>query len=209
MQERAPHADRTLSGSRRSVLIMLPVIIFGSIALLFAFALQKGDPAKLPSALIGKAAPQLTLPPMEGLAEAGVPVPGWSGDDVRRGEVTVINFFASWCVPCVQEHPLLMQLRAQTQVKILGVNYKDPAPGGRRFLGRYGNPYAAVGVDDSGRAAIEWGVYGMPETFVVDGSGRIVMKHVGPITADALAQRIMPAIKAAGAARETQPPGAR
>lgn len=196
---------------RRSMLVALPLIVFASIALLFAFALKKGDPGKLPSALIGKPAPQLTLAPLEGLVDGGVPVPGWSGADLARGEPTVVNFFASWCVPCVQEHPHLIRLREQTGVRILGVNHKDPIPGGRRFLGRYGNPYAAVGVDDTGRVAIEWGVYGMPETFVVDGQGRIAVKHVGPIDAAVLSRTIVPAVLAlrAAPAAAGQPPGAR
>jgi cytochrome c biogenesis protein CcmG/thiol:disulfide interchange protein DsbE len=97
----------------------------------------------------------------------------------------------------VQEHPLLVELKSNAGVRIFGVNYKDPDPGGRRFIGRYGNPYAAVGVDATGRAAIEWGVYGMPETFVVDGQGRITMKHVGPLTALVVKQRLLPAIEAA------------
>ena len=182
---------------RRPGLLLLPVLIFAGVALMFAFALKSGDPSKLPSALIGKSAPEMTLPPLEGLRDGGVDVPGISTADLKRGELTVVNFFASWCAPCIQEHPLLMQLKADTGLRIVGVNYKDPLPGGRRFLGRYGNPYAAVGVDDTGRAAIEWGVYGMPETFILDGDGRIILKHVGPLTADALEKRILPAIKAA------------
>lgn len=207
MQDKVSPGTRVTATSRRSWLIVLPAIVFATIALLFAFALKKGDPGKLPSALIGKMAPQLALPPLEGLIDGGVAVPGWAGSDLKSGDPVVVNFFASWCVPCVQEHPYLLQLRQQTGVRILGVNYKDPPPGGRRFLGRYGNPYAAVGVDDNGRVAIEWGVYGMPETFVVDGTGRIVLKHVGPITADVLAKSIVPAVNAARIAG--QPPGAR
>jgi cytochrome c biogenesis protein CcmG/thiol:disulfide interchange protein DsbE len=100
-------------------------------------------------------------------------------------------------VPCVQEHPLLLELARRTGVPIYGINYKDQTESARRFLGRYGNPYEAVGVDSSGRVAIEWGVYGMPETFVVDGRGRIVFKQVGPITPEALATKLIPAITAA------------
>ncbi len=181
----------------RRGLALLPFAIFFAIAAMFAFALRSGDPSKLPSALIGKAAPEMTLPALAGLREGGAAVPGFTTAELRRGEPTVVNFFASWCVPCVQEHPQLLELRARTGVRIVGINYKDPDPGGRRFLGRYGNPYAAVGVDDSGRAALEWGVYGMPETFVVDGAGRIAMKHVGPITPQMLEMRIVPAIEAA------------
>jgi cytochrome c biogenesis protein CcmG/thiol:disulfide interchange protein DsbE len=210
MQDSAPTADNSSPPTReprRSLLIVLPVMIFSTIAVLFAVALTRGDPSKLPSALIGKQAPQLALPPLDGLVAGGLPVPGWSGADLTRGEPVLINFFASWCVPCAVEHPNLMQLRTDTGVRILGVNYKDPPPGGRRFLGRYGNPYAAVGVDADGRAAIEWGVYGMPESFVIDGAGRVVLKHVGPITQDALTKTIEPAIVAAGnGSSNRQPP---
>lgn len=194
--ERDTHKTVETTPSRRGM-ALLPVAIFVAIAGLFAFALRSGDPAKLPSALIGKPAPEMTLPAIAGLREGGVPVPGFTTADLRRGDPVVVNFFASWCGPCVQEHPLLMELKAQTGVRIVGINYKDPDPGGRRFLGRYGNPYAAVGVDDNGRAALEWGVYGMPETFVVDGQGRIALKHVGPITQQILAARILPAIEKA------------
>lgn len=182
---------------RRLGMAMVPVAVFAAIAALFAVALRSGDPSKLPSALIGKPAPEMTLPALTGLREGNSAVPGFATSDLRRGEPTVVNFFASWCAPCVQEHPLLMELRAQTSVRIVGINYKDPDPGGRRFLGRYGNPYVAVGVDDSGRAALEWGVYGMPETFVVDGTGKVTLKHVGPLTPQVMGGRILPAIEAA------------
>lgn len=191
-----PATTSAVAPRSRSRLVLVPAIVFAALALLFAFALRSGDPSKLPSALIGKPAPEMTLAPMEGLREGEVPVPGFETAMLRRGEPTVVNFFASWCVPCVQEHPVLTELRNRTGVKIVGINYKDPTPGGRRFLGRYGNPYAAVGVDDSGRAAIEWGVYGMPETFIVAGDGRIALKHVGPITPQALETKIMPALAA-------------
>jgi cytochrome c biogenesis protein CcmG/thiol:disulfide interchange protein DsbE len=184
-------------GQRSRRLMLVPLAIFLAVAALFALALRKGDPSKLPSALIGKPAPEMTLPSLAGLREAGAPVPGFSTADLRRGTPTVVNFFASWCVPCVQEHPFLIELKERIGARIVGINYKDPDPGGRRFLGRYGNPYAAVGIDDSGRAAIEWGVYGMPETFVVDGRGIVTMKHVGPITRQVIEQRIIPAIEAA------------
>lgn len=182
---------------QRSRLVILPLLVFLALAGMFAFALKSGDPSKLPSALIGKPAPEINLPPLEGLREGTAAVPGFATADLKRGEVTVVNFFASWCAPCVQEHPLLLELKDKTGVRLVGINYKDPQPGGRRFLGRYGNPYAAVGVDDTGRAAIEWGVYGMPETFIIDRQGRIALKHVGPITPAILAARILPAIEAA------------
>lgn len=190
--------DRLLGLQRRRTgVFAAPLILFAALALMFFYALRTGDPAKLPSALIGRQAPEMSLPALEGLRDGDREVPGFATADLRRGEISVVNFFASWCVPCVQEHPMLVALGRQAGVKIYGVNYKDPTPGGRRFLGRYGNPYWAVGADANGRAAIDWGVYGMPETFIVDGSGRIVLKHVGPITPEVLQTRILPAIASA------------
>jgi cytochrome c biogenesis protein CcmG, thiol:disulfide interchange protein DsbE len=183
-------------GSRSRVLVW-PLAIFAILAAIFAFALRSGDPSKLPSALIGKHVPTLELAPMEGLTDGGRPVGGFTGSDLANGHVSVVNFWASWCLPCVQEHPLLVALKERTGVRVYGVNYKDQPAAARRFLGRYGNPFVAVGVDGNGRAAIEWGVYGMPETFVVNGRGEIVYKHVGPITPEALESKIMPAIRAA------------
>ena len=177
----------------------LPLAIFCTLALIFAFALRSGDPSKLPSALIGKPVPAIALAGLEGLSDGTRPIAGFSSTDLAGGQVSVVNFWASWCVPCVQEHPLLVALKEQTGVRLYGVNYKDQAAAARRFLGRYGNPFAAVGVDGDGRAAIEWGVYGMPETFVVDGQGRIAYKHVGPISEQTLEIKIIPAIRAAQA----------
>jgi cytochrome c biogenesis protein CcmG/thiol:disulfide interchange protein DsbE len=173
-----------------------PLAIFAAIALLFFLALFSGDPSRLPSVLIGRPAPQMTLPPLEGLSDGARAVPGFSTADLARGEVSVVNFWASWCAPCVQEHPALVALRQVTGVKLYGVNYKDVAANARRFLGRYGNPFTAVGVD-GGRNAIEWGVIAMPETFVVDGGGTIVYKHTGPISAEALETKVIPAIRKA------------
>lgn len=179
--------------------LLLPLTMFLGLALLFAFALFGPEPSKLPSALIGKPAPQTSFAPLAGLAAAGQPVPGFATADLKTGRVHVVNFWASWCVPCVQEHPLLIELQKRTGVEIFGVNYKDRPDEARRFIGRYGNPYARVGVDPNGRGAIEWGVYGMPETFVVDGEGRIAFKHVGPISPASLAEKMLPAIEKARA----------
>ena len=181
----------------RPWLMLAPVAFFAGIAILFAFALGRGDPSKLPSALIGRPAPAIALPAVEGLTVGGRAVPGLAAGDLTRGAPTVVNFWASWCAPCVEEHPLLVGLAKRTNVAIVGVNYKDQPEAARRFLARLGNPFVAVGADPNGRAAIEWGVYGMPETFVVDGRGVIVAKHVGPISAESLEQRIVPAIEAA------------
>jgi len=178
--------------------LIWPLAIFMVLAALFAFALRAGDPSKLPSALIGKMAPPTELKPLEGLIDgAGRPVGGFTSLDLAQGEVSVVNFWASWCIPCVEEHPVLVRLKEKTGVRVFGINYKDQPAAARRFLGRYGNPFVAVGADGNGRTAIEWGVYGMPETFIVDGKGRIAYRHVGPITAEALEAKIVPAIRAA------------
>lgn len=178
-------------------MLVWPLAIFAVLAALFAFALSSGDPSKLPSALIGKPAPAMSLAPVDGLTDGKSPVAGIDSAELAKGHASVVNFWASWCGPCVEEHPMLVALKARTGVALYGVNYKDQPAAARRFLGRYGNPFTAVGVDGNGRAAIEWGVYGMPETFVVDGTGKIVYKHVGPITAESLDAKIIPAIRSA------------
>lgn len=188
-----PSAAPRSSGHGRYV----PLAIFIAVGALFAFALTSGDPSKLPSALIGRPVPPVTFAPLEGLSGPAGAMPGFSAADLAKGEVSVVNFWASWCAPCVEEHPILVDLAAKSGVKVYGVNYKDQPDAARRFLGRYGNPFTALGVDPNGRGAIEWGVYGMPETFVVNGKGEIAYKHVGPMTADSVAQKILPAIKAA------------
>ena len=186
---------------RRMSVLVWPLLVFAALAILFAFGLGKGDPSKLPSALMGKKAPAFEFPRLEGLVDGATPIKGFKSEDLADGRVSVVNFWASWCGPCVQEHPLLVALNVRTGVRIVGVNYKDQAVAARRFLGRYGNPYAAVGTDSTGRGAIEWGVYGMPETFVLNGRGEIVFKQVGPINAEVLETKIIPAVKAAEASR--------
>lgn len=196
MSAAAPGEDKAVAkpGSWR----LLPVIAFLVIAGLFAYALTSADPSKLPSALIGKPVPATEFPPLEGLmGQGGTPVPGFSSKNLTAGKPAVVNFWASWCAPCTEEHPLLVELVKRTGVALYGVNYKDQSENARRFLGRHGNPFIAVGTDGAGRGAIEWGVYGMPETFVVDGAGHIAYKHVGPITAESLTSRIIPAIEKA------------
>jgi cytochrome c biogenesis protein CcmG/thiol:disulfide interchange protein DsbE len=184
---------------RRLLPVLAPVVIFAAVAGLFALALQKGDPTRIPSAMIGRPAPAMTLPQVQGIVRDNRPVAGLdTASDLGRGRPSVVNFWASWCVPCVEEHPQLVELARRTGVAVYGINHKDEPANARRFLERYGNPYAAIGADANGRAAIEWGVYGMPETFVVDGSGTIVYKHVGPITPEALEKQVLPALRKAG-----------
>ena len=168
---------------RRPVLMALPLLLFASLAGLFWLRLGSGDPSRIPSALIGHPAPQTALPPLQGLVADGAAVPGLD-PAMFKGKVSIVNVWASWCVPCHDEAPLLTQLGHDKRLQVIGINYKDTPDNARRFLGRYGNPYGFVGVDGTGRAAIEWGVYGVPETFIVGREGKIVYKLVGPITPD-------------------------
>jgi cytochrome c biogenesis protein CcmG/thiol:disulfide interchange protein DsbE len=201
MQKSAESPERPEQPKRRPRLVLLPIAMFIARAALLGYALSSADPSKLPSALLGKPAPATELPGLPGLVAGGQPVPGITAADLARGDVTVVNFWASWCLPCVQEHPILTELKKRTNVRMLGINHKDPDPGGLKFLLRHGNPFDAVGVDGNGRASIEWGVYGMPETFVVDGRGRIAYKHVGPITPELMTRVLIPAIEKAKSAK--------
>ena len=178
---------------------MIPLVAFLALAALFMLRLGAGDPSRIPSALIGRLAPATDLPPIPGLERDGRPVHGLDSA-AFSGEVTVLNVWASWCVPCHDEAPLLLKLAADERIRIVGINYKDQADSARSFLGRYGNPFAANGVDGNGRAAIEWGVYGVPETFVVGRDRRIAFKLIGPITPDNLERALKPAIEKALAA---------
>ncbi len=186
--------DKGPPDKRRTAATYLPLGLFLALAVLFFVGLFSGDPSKLPSALIGKPVPALTLAPLEGLVRNGEPVPGFSHTDLARGEVTIVNVWASWCVPCIQEHPFLVKFAKQSRAPLFGINEKDKTTAARRFLGRYGNPFTAVGVDPSGKAAIEWGVYGVPETFIVSGEGTILYKHVGPIDDQIITDKLMPAV---------------
>ena len=170
---------------RRNVLMALPLVLFASLAALFWFRLGGGDPSRIPSALIGHPAPPTALPPIEGLTSNGAPVPGLDPASFK-GKVSLVNVWASWCVPCHDEAPLLTELAKDKRFQLVGINYKDAADNARRFLGRYGNPFAVVGADGNGRAGIEWGVYGVPETFIVGRDGTILYKLVGPITPEAI-----------------------
>ena len=174
-------ANSTTSPRSRPWLMVLPLIGFLALAGLFLLRLYGGDPSKIPSALIGRPAPQTALPALEGLVVGGAQVPGLD-PAVFKGKVSIVNVWASWCVPCHDEAPLLTELGKDKRLQLVGINYKDAPDNARRFLGRYGNPFGIVGVDSNGRASIEWGVYGVPETFVVGREGTIVYKMVGPVT---------------------------
>ena len=185
---------------------LLPVLAFAGIAAFFAVALKTAEPSKIPSTLIGRPVPQTTFPAVEELVADGKAVPGFASADLANGKPTIVNFWASWCAQCVEEHPLLDKLAATSGADLMGVNYKDSNVAARRYLARYGNPYASVGTDANGRNAIDWGVYGMPETFVINGRGEIVYKHVGPLSPEAIETKILPALEMAkGAIAATAP----
>jgi cytochrome c biogenesis protein CcmG/thiol:disulfide interchange protein DsbE len=191
--------NETAGKGRRNILVLLPLIVFAGLAALFFIRLGAGDASRIPSALIGKPAPQTNLPPVPGLLRNGEQLPGLN-NAMFDGRVTLVNVWASWCVPCADEVPYLDALSKDKRIQLVGFNYKDAADNARRFLGRYGNPYAAAGQDANGRMGIEWGVYGVPETFVVGKDGRIAYKLVGPITAENLRSTLEPQIQKALAA---------
>jgi cytochrome c biogenesis protein CcmG/thiol:disulfide interchange protein DsbE len=184
--------EQTRRASYRRLGPALPLAIFAVLAGLFWYALQSGDPSLLPSPLIGKKVPEFTLPPLEGLDAEGKQVPGFASADLAEGKPTLVNVFASWCVECQVEHPLLVALSRQPGIRLYGIDYKDDPVAARRFLGRFGNPYARVGADRSGRVAIDLGVYGVPETYVITGDGKVAYRHVGPLNEQVLDKKILP-----------------
>ncbi len=172
-------------------LMVLPPVIFLGLAGMFYVGMQREDPDQLPTAMAGKPVPAVTLAPLADL-------PHFAGDAaLADGEVKLVNFWASWCAPCRVEHPTLTALAQERGLTIYGVNYKDQPDAAVEFLQELGNPYKAVGVDPQGRAGIEWGLYGVPETFVVDGDGRIVERFAGPVTQRVLETNITPALERA------------
>jgi cytochrome c biogenesis protein CcmG/thiol:disulfide interchange protein DsbE len=196
-ETQSPQLDGKPAKSR-SLLVFLPFVFFAGLALLFLVRLFSGDISRLPSALIGKEVPHFALPAVNGLASR----PGLIDQDMRQGGVTILNVFASWCGPCHEEQPLLLALAqddnlAEEGVRLYGIAYKDAPENIRRYLGENGDPYARIGLDQSGRTGIELGVYGVPETFIVKGDGTIAFKYVGPITEDALSDVILPQIEEA------------
>lgn len=196
----------------RSALRFLPLILFALLAALFLVRLFAGDAARLPSALIDKPAPTFDLPALAGLETT----PGLKTEDLRQGHVSIVNVFASWCSPCRQEHPTLMQLSGNETLKAMGaelygLSYKDEPENALGFLKEDGNPFQRIGVDPAGRTAIDFGVYGVPETFIVAGDGTIAYKFVGPLSPDAVTKILLPAIqraaqKATPAATKTNTP---
>lgn len=180
---------------RPRIALLLPLVLFAGLAAVFFVRLvSEGDPTAIPSVLVDKPAPEFSLPALAGLSKDGAPVPGLATADLKGG-VSLVNIFASWCVPCRQEHPLLETLAGDDRIRVLGINYKDAPENALNFLTELGNPYAAVGVDERGRAAIDWGVYGVPETFLVDRDGIIRHKIIGPLNPQILSDLLMPEIE--------------
>lgn len=173
--------------SRRRFLYAVPAVGFAAFVVALAWSLTR-NPRELPSTLIGKPAPRFSLPPVQGRAL------GLSSADLN-GEVSLVNVFASWCVACRAEHPVFMRLKEDGVIAIHGINYKDAPEDAARWLDTLGDPYTRTGADLDGRVSIEWGVYGVPETFVIDREGRIVFKQVGPVTPEVYRNRMGPLIQ--------------
>jgi cytochrome c biogenesis protein CcmG/thiol:disulfide interchange protein DsbE len=179
---------------RRRAMLLAPVALAGAAGIGF-FAMLRGmgtgeyDPRGVPSALLGKPAPDFALPPLEGADR-----PALAAADLRGDRPVLVNFFASWCVPCVIEHPQLMRL-ARDGVPVLGIAYKDKPADSLGFLRRHGNPFARLGVDQPGRVAIDWGLYGVPETYLVDKAGIIRWRWAGPLTDEVLDNQLLPLLR--------------
>ena len=171
---------------------LIPAAVFLVMAGLFLVAVFRGDPSRVPSALIGRNVPEFSLSPI-----AGVDRPGLATSDFGKGQPVIVNVWASWCVPCRDEYPVLNALKRLTNAPIYGLNYKDSAEGARGFLEELGNPFTRIGADTKGRVSIDWGVYGVPETYIVDGKGHIAYKHVGPLTPEIVDSEILPLLRTA------------
>jgi cytochrome c biogenesis protein CcmG/thiol:disulfide interchange protein DsbE len=193
------------AGTRtRLILAALPLAIFLGLALIFWTQLNSGrDISEIPSALIGTKAPFRDLEPLAGATKDGAVVPALTAEAVK-GKLTLVNFWASWCVPCRQEHPVILSLSKDPRLTVVGVNYKDGSENALRFLGELGNPFSAIGLDPVGKMAIDWGVYGIPESYLVGPDGTILYKKVGPFDEKSLKDGLFPAIeKALGAPAKT------
>ena len=186
----APPPNAGASGlAVRRFIFLLPLLLFAGLAVWVAVPLLKGtDPSTVPSALIDRPAPDFALPPLPGRDD------GLSRADLG-GEVALVNFFASWCVPCLAEHPLLTRLAAEEGVPVYGITYKNEPADALGWLARHGDPYARIGHDADTRVAIDWGVYGVPETFVIDRAGRIRFRHAGPLTPELVDGTLLPLIR--------------
>jgi cytochrome c biogenesis protein CcmG/thiol:disulfide interchange protein DsbE len=185
-------AEPASKSRMRYVIAALPLAIFAALAFTFATQLESGrDVSEIPSALLGTKAPPLELPALDGSNRPALTTAAISG------KLTLVNVFASWCVPCRDEHPLLLALSKDPRLTVVGINYKDRNDNALRFLGELGNPFQAIGVDPNGKAAIDWGVYGIPESYLVAPDGKILFKKVGPFDPQSIETQLMPAIEKA------------
>ncbi|MEK1903847.1 MAG: DsbE family thiol:disulfide interchange protein [Rhizobium sp.] len=194
MNSAAPENKTPKRGLGRYVFALIPLVVFGGIAataakMLYDQQVHGKDISEIPSALIGTRAPSLNLAPLEG---ANLPA---LTDSAVKGKLTLVNVFASWCIPCRDEHPLLKQLAEDGRLNIVAINYKDKNENALRFLGELGNPYHAIGIDPNGKAAIDWGVYGIPESYLVAPDGTIIYKRVGPFDDISLKEGLFPAME--------------
>lgn len=171
-----------------SPLMIAPPLIFAGLAALFFFGMYRDNPDELPSAMVGREAPAVSVEPLAFLD-------AFDDADLRNGELKLVNFWASWCAPCRAEHPTLMQLKDEG-IEIFGVNYKDNAANGAEFLEELGNPFAKGGADPNGRMALNWGVYGVPETYLIDGDGKVLLRIAGPLVQRELTNRLRPILDA-------------
>src|SRR5690606_17440110 len=169
------------------IVFVAPVVVFAVLAIALGWGLTR-NPQEIPSALIGKTVPEFALPPVQGRTL------GLAAADLR-GEVSLVNVFASWCTACRYEHPLFMEIAERGVVPLHGLNYKDRPADAAAWLDELGDPYTRTGADRDGRVAIEWGVYGVPETYVVGADGRIAYKQIGPVTRDVLEDTILPLVE--------------
>lgn len=171
----------------RRLIYLLPLLLFVGVGVAFLRGFDR-DPRDIPSALIDKPAPEFSLPPLPGHKEG-------LSNATLKGDITLVNVFASWCIPCKAEHPIITRLAREQGVTVRGINHKDKAEDAIAWLNRNGDPYASIGVDLDGRVSIDWGVYGVPETFLLDRQGRIRFKHVGPLTPQVVEEQILPMVK--------------
>ncbi len=188
--------EETPAKAKPKATLVLPLILVLALLIFLFIALRTGEPSRLPSALIGKPVPEFSLPGIPNVLGDYGPASGLSSGAFKTGKVSVLNVWASWCAPCLAEHAQLIELSRQG-VPVYSINYKDKPEAARRFLSSHGNPFRSIGADENGLTAIDFGVYGVPETFVIDGLGRIAYRYPGPISPDVLADKIMPAIQKA------------
>ncbi|WP_313760030.1 DsbE family thiol:disulfide interchange protein [Rhizobium sp.] len=193
-QSAAPGTPKEKRGLGRYAFALIPLLVFAGIAgtagkMLYDQDVHGKNISEIPSALLGTKAPSLDLPPLEG---ANLPA---LTDAAVKGKLTLVNVFASWCIPCREEHPILKELAKDSRLNIVAINYKDKNDNALGFLGELGNPYKAIGVDPKGQAAIDWGVYGIPESYLVGPDGTILYKRVGPFDDISLKEGLYPAME--------------